>query len=230
MHNKTVCQCVYDAFRFICEIKEKYKEISLVDSEIVDVDNLLNNILFYGIDGRHSVISSISYQERLIFWALSEYFIKFENQVSGNDRYLQVNRWMKFVRNMVESTEINSVYDMQKALKFLDSVLSSITDGDIISYLKLQKTAPECSPFPQSQIKEEILKAQLIGCDATWEESINCADNVPSWPGRSGYLLYFTGLSEHSKNYAHWTMILTGNSKGHLKHTRIKWIFCYRIF
>ena len=196
MHNKTVCQCVYDAFRFICEIKEKYKEISLVDSEIVDVDNLLNNILFYGIDGRHSVISSISYQERLIFWALSEYFIKFENQVSGNDRYLQVNRWMKFVRNMVESTEINSVYDMQKALKFLDSVLSSITDGDIISYLKLQKTAPECSPFPQSQIKEEILKAQLIGCDATWEESINCADNVPSWPGRSGYLLYFTGLSE----------------------------------
>ena len=196
MHNKTVCQCVYDAFRFICEIKEKYKEISLVDSEIVDVDNLLNNILFYGIDGIHSVISSISYQERLIFWALSEYFIKFENQVSGNDRYLQVNRWMKFVRNMVESTEINSVYDMQKALKFLDSVLSSITDGDIISYLKLQKTAPECSPFPQSQIKEEILKAQLIGCDATWEESINCADNVPSWPGRSGYLLYFTGLSE----------------------------------
>ena len=68
--------------------------------------------------------------------------------------------------------------------------------GDIIYYLSHLTSSLECTPFPQSQIKEEILKAQLIACDNNWEKSITEADNVTAWPGRSGYLMYFSGLSE----------------------------------
>ena len=40
--------------------------------------------------------------------------------------------------------------------------------------------------------------SQLISCDATWEETITNADNVTFWPGRSGYLLYFSNISNKS--------------------------------
>ena len=42
------------------------------------------------------------------------------------------------------------------------------------------------------------MKAQLITCDASWENSIDLADNVTSWPGRSGYLFYLSGMSDKS--------------------------------
>jgi len=197
-NNDSICQSIYDTFSFIYELKGKFAEKYKVDIEFINVEEQLNNIMFCGIDGSNSKITSITYQTRLLFWAMSAYCIKFRNAIQDCEEngYLPLNRWMRFVRNMVESTEINGVSDMQKALKFLNMVLSSIRDGDIVLYLTNLTISPECTPFPQSQIKEEIIKAQLIACDNNWEKSITEADNVTAWPGRSGYLLFFSGLSE----------------------------------
>lgn len=206
--NEDICLSVYNAFTFINSIKDpkdpdvvKYQ----VDEEFLNINELLNNILFYGIDGKNSKIQSISYQTRLLFWALSEYCIKYRNDILNctEGKYIPLNRWMKFVRNMVESTEINDVNNMQKALKTLNSIFTSMKDGDIVMYLSQLKKAPDCTPFPPSQIKEEILKAQLISIDNKWEELIIKSDNVNSWPGRSGYLLYFSGLSDKSYEEMH---------------------------
>ena len=201
-NNKAVCESVYNAFSFLYDLKVSFSGKYLIDPEFMRVDEDLNNILFYGIDGKDSVIPSISYQTRLMFWALSEYCIKYKKAILNckDKKCTALNRWMRFIRNMVESAEYNTVYDMQNALKFLDSILSSLNgNGDIIKYLSQISKIPECTPFPPSQIKEEVLKAQLISCDAAlWEDSIIGADNVESWPGRSGYLLYFSGLSEKS--------------------------------
>ena len=199
--NNAVCLSVYNVFSFIYDIKKSsFSRKYLIDSEFMNVDDCLNNILFYGIDGKDSAIPSISYQTRLMFWALSEYCIKYKENIQNctDNKCIALNRWMRFIRNMVESAEYNTVYDMQNALKFLDSILSSLNNGDIIKYLSQITETPECAPFPPSQIKEEILKAQLISCDTLWEKSITGADNVVSWPGRSGYLLYFSGLSDKS--------------------------------
>ena len=198
-YNETICQSVYDTFSFIYDIK-KHDEKYNFDPKFMDVDEQLNNILFYGIDGRNSKITSITYQTRLMFWALSAYCIRYRDEIQNceEERYLPLNRWVRFVRNIVEATEINKVSDMQKALKFLNSVFVKMSDGDIVNYLSKIEGAPECTPFPQSQIKEEILKAQLISCDSTWEEPITNADNVSFWPGRSGYLLYFSKISDIS--------------------------------
>jgi len=201
-NNNAVCVSVYNAFSFLYDIKKSsFSGKYLIDSEFMNVDDYLNNILFYGIDGKYSAIPSISYQTRLMFWALSEYCIKYKENIQNctENKCIALNRWMRFIRNMVESAEYNTVYDMQNALKFLHLILSSLdNNGDIIQYLSQITETPECAPFPQSQIKEEVLKAQLISCDAQWEDSIIGADNVESWPGRSGYLLYFSGLSDKS--------------------------------
>lgn len=206
-NNESVCQSIYDAFSFIYDLKGKYAEKYKVDNEFINVEEQLNNIMFCGIDGRNSKITSITYQTRLLFWALSEYCIKYRNTIQSmeGNGCLSLNRWMRFVRNMVESTEINGVSDMQKALKYLFSVFSAMESGDIISYLSELKSSPECTPFPQSQIKEEILKAQLISCDKSWEEPIIEADNVSAWPGRSGYILFFSGLSDkYNQEISNW--------------------------
>lgn len=163
---------------------------------------------------------------------MSEYCVKFKNAIQkcDEDGYLPLNRWMRFVRNMVESTEINGVSDMQKALKYLNFVFSSMEDGDIIYYLSHLTSSLECTPFPQSQLKEEILKAQLIACDNNWEKSITEADNVTAWPGRSGYLMYFSGLSEKNiKILVNGTHRLIRSTGICLTPTKRRWICYYLI-
>ena len=200
--NESVCQSVYDAFSFIYDIKGEHADKYKIDPDILKVDELLNNILFYGIDGNKSKITGATYSTRLMFWALSKYCIKYKNAIHNcnSGTYLPLIRWIRFARNMIESAEINSAADMQKALKFLDFIFPLETNDDIIKHLSSMKDAPEdCSPFPQSQIKEEILKAQLIDHEPSWEIYITEADNVKAWPGRSGYLLYFSELSDKSE-------------------------------
>ena len=200
--NEAVCQNVYDTLKFISEIKGASSAMKYqIDKEYVDVDELLNRILFYGIDGKNSEIPGITYQTRLMFWALSEYCIRFRDDIQNclQPKCTALNRWMRFIRNMVESAEYNNASEMQKALKFLDQLLASMKNSDIIAHLSSMTDIPEDStPFPQSQLKEEIMKAQLITCDASWENSIDLADNVTSWPGRSGYLFYLSGMSDKS--------------------------------
>lgn len=209
-NNVTVCQSVYDAFSFIYDIKGEHAEKYQIDSAFMNVDEQLNNILFYGIDGEKSKIAVITYQTRLMFWALSVYSIRYRDNIQNCEEkwYLPLNRWMRFVRNMVEASEINNVFDMQRALKFLNFMFNKMEDGDIINYLSKINEAPECTPFPQSQIKEEILKAQLISCDTTWEAILTNMDNATFWPGRSGYLMYFSGMSDKTyQDICQWNSV-----------------------
>lgn len=198
--NEAVCQSVYDALSLVYDIKGASASKYQIDNKYVDVDELLNRILFYGIDGNNSEIPGITYQTRLMFWALSEYCIRFRDDILHcmQPKCTALNRWMRFIRNMVESAEYNNASDMQKALKFLDQLLASMDNSDIIAYLLQMKATSDCAPFPQSQLKEEIMKAQLTACYPSWEDSINEADNVTSWPGRSGYLFYLSGMSDKS--------------------------------
>ena len=78
-NNESVCQSVYDALSFICDLKGDFAEKYKVDKEFINIEEQLNIIMFYGIDGRNSKITSITYQTRLLFWAMSEYCVKFKN-------------------------------------------------------------------------------------------------------------------------------------------------------
>ena len=70
--------------KFIYEIKGASTAMKYqIDKEYVDVDELLNSILFYGIDGKNSEIPGVTYQTRLMFWALSEYCIRFRDDIQN---------------------------------------------------------------------------------------------------------------------------------------------------
>lgn len=45
------------------------------------------------------------------------------------------------------------------------------------------------------RLEEEILKAKLISRNNKWEDIILKGDSIRDWPGRSGYLFYYIGLS-----------------------------------
>lgn len=188
-NNNTIANAIYNNFQLVCGlINDKNFELN---KNIVDLDikGYLQNVLFNEIDGKDSKFTNISYGVRLILWSYLSYSIKHKADIqAGNTRGL--NRWMRFIRNMVESVEINTANDMQKAIKYLNAIN---LPSDIVNYLAALDEAktPDCSPFPKTQIKEEIIKAKLIQKHPLWEKAINEADNVKVWPGRSGYLLYF---------------------------------------
>ena len=83
LNNEAVCQSVFNAFSFIYDIK-KYPEKYQINPEFMDIDKQLNDILFYGIDGRNSKITGITYQTRLMFWALSSYCIKYKDNIHNH--------------------------------------------------------------------------------------------------------------------------------------------------
>ena len=203
--NDKIANAIFNTFQLVFEIldgRNNNNNIYELDCKFVNLDiyEYLQNVLFYDIDGKNdSGYTIISYDVRLILWSYFAYCIKFKDKIVHNKR--ELNRWMRFIRNMVESVEINSANDMQKAINYLYSILNSF-EGDIVAYLVNNNVGSilNCTPFPKTQIREEILKANIISNCILWESKINDADNVDKWPGRSGYLFYFIGLTSPNKH------------------------------
>lgn len=198
-----------------------------VTSEFFGGWKCIYKVLFDKIDGKQSVYGSISYYDRLYFYSFSQFSIIGKKNVHETLFRTYLNRWMHFIVNIVESAEINDVYDMQKFLKVISGILSEFTRNnqfDIIGYLNGISSYPDWSPVPLTQVREEILKAKLISRYYRWECVINKGDSISQWPGRSGYLLYYTGLSTMSDGQLNELSAIN-----HLQYTKIYETYCHKI-
>ena len=198
-----------------------------VTSEIFDGWKCIYKVLFDKIDGKQSVYGSISYYDRLYFYSFSQFSIIGKKNIHGTLFRTYLNRWMHFIVNIVESAEINDVYDMQKFLKVISGILSEFTRNnqfDIVRYLNGISSYPDWSPVPSTQVREEILKAKLISHYYRWECVINKGDSISQWPGRSGYLLYYIGLSTMSDG-----QLSELSAINHLQYTEIYETYCHKI-
>lgn len=197
--NCKIGKAIYNTFQFIHDFYgEKYNFD--VDKNYLDAKRCVESVLFYNIDGdKDSQYSSFSYGDRLLFYGYSQYCIRNRDQCLSSccQPNTGLDRWMRFVRNMAEAVEINRTDEMRRVFKVMDSILRAMQSKnvDICEYLDSLNENPEWSPFPVTQIREEILKSKLIRLYPEWEKEISLADNTKEWPGRSGYLMYYSGVS-----------------------------------
>ena len=192
--NSKYGQDIKDTFTFVSDFilsPGRYR----LNQSLPDVKTCIYKILFDNVDGDRSFYGPVSYADRLYFFALSRF-----NTIYAGDSFVKdLETWVHFVRNLIESAEINQVRDMQKFLKVLDGILAVFAKNgscNIISYLNSVQEYPDWSPVPGTQVREEVLKAKLISRDNRWLGEIQKADHFILWPGRSGYLLYFAGLAQ----------------------------------
>lgn len=210
--NESICKEIIRAFMFIDDILDargNVKENYAIPSSIKGIDHIIRRVLFYNIDAQ-SVYSDLSYGYRLYFHAYMVFWSAFREDICRDSKSKFMSRWMRFIRNMVESVEINNVRDMSKALKVVSNIVGDMkrcNEADINKYLDSLSVVAEkekFEPFPETQMPEEMVKSWLIcagdrnGVD--WRTSIEESDNIDSWLGRSGYLLRFSGVATKSRN------------------------------
>ena len=135
----------------------------------------------------------VNYWERLRFYSLSRFFIKYE-QVNNNNNKTILERWMRVTQNLINNTLIQSPINYKNAIKSIKKLSENISD--IYNYVKDPNNKIEY--FLERQRKEEGLKAKLILEDSKWENIFVNIEKHPYFDGQIGFILKY---SDKDNNY-----------------------------
>ena len=128
----------------------------------------------------------VNYWERLRFYSLSRFFIKYE-QVNNNNNKTILERWMRVTQNLINNTLIQSPINYKNAIKSIKKLSENISD--IYNYVKDPNNKIEY--FLERQRKEEGLKAKLILEDSKWENIFVNIEKHPYFDGQIGFILKY---------------------------------------
>ena len=133
-----------------------------------------------------------TYPQRVLFYALSELFMKSEDKNNISEDFIRV------IRNIVENATIDSAQTFVGAIKLMSELLEGVQD----IYWYLSKTAIQ-SNFASYQVTQEKQKAERIVANPEWKDVIWKAEDHPMFKGDIGFLLLETenDLSLFKKRY-----------------------------
>jgi hypothetical protein len=167
-------------FEFVLEVmkaiiyiddNEKTKEgSSLISTVLWDVKDTLF---------KHFVEKEITYQSRVMFFALLQFFKYHEAEKVSNDDQLkkELDDWMRIIRNLAYNTAYNDSDDYEKALKSLENLALAIykeQNSNVIAYFANDGNI--AAFFSRDQVAEEKEKARQIEDNKDWKD-----ENGKSW-------------------------------------------------
>lgn len=142
--------------------------------------------------GTEKKYDGATYPQRVLFYALSELFMKSEDKNNISEDFIRV------IRNIVENATIDSAQTFVGAIKLMSELLEGVQD----IYWYLCKTAIQ-SNFASYQVTQEKQKAERIVANLEWKDVIWEAEDHPMFKGDIGFLLLETenDLSLFKKRY-----------------------------
>ena len=172
----------FDLFETLNDVykdNEYVKQImKILDALITyaDTDNIFQNVLS----------PSLSYGERLRFYALSRFFVLFGSVNEENKGVLK--NWLRISQNLINNTLIQSAANYKDAIRSLNELSNHM--ADIYTYISLNST--EIKYFLKSQRQEEGLKAKLILEDDKWEHLFISIEQHSYFDGQVGFILQYS--------------------------------------
>jgi len=136
-----------------------------------------NEDLFYNF------IKDQTYKDKILFYALIQY-LKENGWTINDENRTQFNQYQRVIRNLVENTDINNdnFINLVKSINELSNIANMILDT-------IKNDDYEILYFDASQIKEERLKAKLIGENIKWENEFNNYEKHLYFYGQINFLL-----------------------------------------
>ncbi len=127
---------------------------------------------------------NLSLPERAIFHAYLRYLIQHK------EPYEHFQSWMRVIHNLVENSRIEEADHLISAIKSIESLLTH--SDNILQYL----VGKDCQIdfFASWQVKEEVIKANLILKSDQWKEEIYKFEKQIFHKGQLAYLLEFSGV------------------------------------
>jgi hypothetical protein len=140
--------------------------------------------LFSALTGKEDA----TYQQRALFYAQTCYLVRVA-PFDGEG----FQRWMRFARNIVVNTAIDSAESFIGAINLFSEL--SLGAGEIHTFLT---TAVIDSKFAAAQVSEEILKAKLIVRSIHEKDAIFALEDLNFCRGRIGFALYCIDFEKDS--------------------------------
>jgi len=175
-----------------------YNEIYSNDEYINQIIKVLNGFVEYKDDKKYLekfITSSPNYWERLRFYSLSLFFLKYN---SLNEENIEVyNNWIRITSNLINNTLIQSATNFKDALTSIKELSNNI--NDIYSFVS--NSSDKIKYFSKIQKDEEGIKAKLILEDNQWKTLINNIEEHSYFDGQIGFILKYSKENEkYNKN------------------------------
>lgn len=127
--------------------------------------------------------SGITYEDRVIFYALMQFFLKVGNIKENKNIFIS---WMRVSLNLINNIAFDKMEQFKNAIEIIDKLSMDIKN----IYAQLEKIQLQ---KPSSQFKEEKLKAELIlnNPSEDWEKELILAEKNWYLDGEVGFLVEF---------------------------------------
>ncbi len=140
----------------------------------------------------HNDFKTAVYSERIFIHAYFQYLIRWSTD-SQFDDLEGLKNWMRVIHNLtINSGPYNNEREFTRSIQGINAILEH--SNNIHQYLTLENAI---SGFDPSQVREEILKAQLIEKSTSWKELIYRAEQYGYFNGQIGFLLRLAGIAEY---------------------------------
>lgn len=130
---------------------------------------------------RDFITGEMSYRDKLLYFALQLYLKK-----APTDDGASLNAWMRVVRNLIESSTVDSVPRFRNGVKSINALSKGC--NNIYQYLN-DNPDLRLTEINKKQIEEEARKARLILEDKDLEKTFIKYENHPYFNGQIGFLL-----------------------------------------
>ena len=148
--------------------------------------------------------------QRVSFYAYMNFLRFFRFKLINLDSY-NINQWMRVIHNLThpDNRPLDSIEDLTKAINAISAISKQLEKSkynyDILKYLKDENS--KIHFFPDYQIKEERIKANLILKNNVWKEEILKVEQHNYFHGQIGFILEFSGIIEYydSNNHFNWS-------------------------
>jgi hypothetical protein len=202
-----------DSFYLFNEYEKVYKDLK---NPIHQIQIILDALRSYPDEASYFKdfikSTSISYWERVRFYALTKFFI-LQGEINQSNKTIYEN-WMRVCCNLINNTLIQSPDVFQKTIKSIDQL--SVGLNDIYNHIFNIKST---SGFLESQFEEEKVKAELILRQNTnWEKEILKIEKNTYFDGQIGFILNYSKINgiydlDAFSNYANKLDFLFTNFK-----------------
>lgn len=135
------------------------------------------------------ISNSISYTERLQFYALYQFLLFHKGDSTG------LENWMRIIHNLTENTIYNLLDEFVIAINTIDKLLKQ--SSEILQYFSALKD--RLPGFLDLQVTEERIKACLLLKDEGWSNEITEIEKQGYFKGQISFLLNFSSIEDYFK-------------------------------
>jgi Protein of unknown function DUF262 len=176
----------YDLFNTYSEVyqnKEYVNQITKIFDGLIGFND--NEDIF-----KDFLSLSINYWERLRFYSLSHFFIKY-GQVNEENKDVFAN-WLRTTKNLINNTLIQSAVNYKDAIRSINELSKNISD----IYTYVSSSSGTIKYFSKLQREEEGLKAKLILEDTGWQNLFVKIERHSYFDGQVGFILQYSKNKE----------------------------------